>query len=455
MLSFLSRFRGLFPRVHVIAVGVCVLIMASGLVLLPSEEVAATRATMTLPLPTPEYTPAPLEVSLTTPSTTATQPEAPSALETLDEPETNWIVHTVKKGDSLSTVFNRAGLSAQTLYSVTNATRDNKALSRIYPGQKLYFHIENENELKSLKLENSVTKTTYIEHTELGFITRVIERQPDVQHRFASGVINNSLFLDGEKAGLSNRIIMELANIFGWDVDFALDIRKGDTFSLIYEQKYLDGKLIGEGNIVAAEFTNRNKVFTALRFTDSKGNSSYYSPEGKSMRKAFLRSPVDFSRISSSFSKNRFHPVLNKVRDHKGTDYAARTGTPIKSAGDGKIIFRGVKGGYGNVVIVQHGSSISTLYAHMSNFKRGQSTGTRVKQGDVIGFVGMSGTATGPHLHYEFRVNGVHKNPETVKFPHAAPVPQGERSAFKAVSTTLMAQLNTYQSSQIASSQLN
>ena len=452
MFAFIDRFRGFFPKVHLIAASVCTLLVLAVLILLPSQEVSATRSTQALVLPTPEYTPAPLDSALVSTTGLETKAEESALLDDIEPQaaEIEWQEFSVRKGDSLSLVFNRAGLSAQTLYSVTNATRDNKALSRIYPGQKLFFHITGDDELAAMKLENSVTKTTYIEKTDLGYVTRVVERQPEVQHRFASGIINNSLFLDGEKAGLSSKIIMELAGIFGWDVDFSLDIREGDSFSLIYEQKFLDGEFIGEGDIIAAEFVNQGDTFTAVRFTDSKGNTSYFAPDGKSMRKAFLRSPVDFTRISSSFRKNRFHPVLNRVRDHKGTDYAASTGTPIKSSGDGKIIFRGKKGGYGNVVIVQHGSSISTLYAHMSNFKRGQRVGTRVKQGEVIGFVGMSGTATGPHLHYEFRVNGVHKNPVTVKFPHAAPVAKSERSAFDAVAGTLTSQLNTYKSSMVA-----
>jgi murein DD-endopeptidase MepM/ murein hydrolase activator NlpD len=246
---------------------------------------------------------------------------------------------------------------------------------------------------------------------------------------------------------------MEMAALFGWDVDFALDIRKGDSFRVIYEEKKLDGKVIGVGNIVAAEFTNQGDTFTSLRYTDSKGNTSYYTPKGESMRKAFLRTPVDFARISSNFNMKRRHPVLNRIRAHKGVDYAASIGTPIKAAGDGKIIFRGVKGGYGNVIILQHGNNINTLYAHMSRFKKGLSVGSRIKQGQLIGYVGKSGMVTGPHLHYEFQVNGVHKNPVTVKLPHADPVPKSERASFMSTSQALMAQLETYSSTQVASAE--
>ncbi|WP_372835118.1 OapA family protein, partial [Pontibacterium sp.] len=370
----------------------------------------------------------------------------PNATPAVDE---NWVRYTIGKGDTLSSLFSKAGLSSQDVYSVTNASRHNKGLSRIYPGQEISFLIEN-NELKKLRLIRSKLLSTQIEKTENGYVSQIIERKPEIQHRYASGVINSSLFVDAEKAGLSNRMIMSLASIFGWDVDFALDIRQGDSFSVIYEERFLDGKMIGEGNIIAAQFTNQGRLVTALRFTDSNGTSSYYTPNGKSMRKAFLRTPVDFARISSRFNLKRKHPVLNRIRAHKGTDYAARTGTPIKASGDGKIIWRGTKGGFGRAVIIQHGSNITTLYAHMSKYRKGQRSGSRVKQGDIIGYVGQSGLASGPHLHYEFRLNGVHKNPMRVKFPNAAPIPKKERPAFKAVAATLMTQLESYRTTQVA-----
>jgi murein DD-endopeptidase MepM/ murein hydrolase activator NlpD len=207
---------------------------------------------------------------------------------------------------------------------------------------------------------------------------------------------------------------------------------------------------LSDGRILAAEFTNRGENYRAVLFTDPDGQSQYYSPDGASMRKAFLRSPVDFRRISSTFQRERFHPVLGKKRPHKGVDYAAATGTPIKAAGDGKVIFRGQKGGYGNVVILQHGGKYSTLYGHMSKFKQGVSNGSRVKQGQIIGYVGQSGMATGPHLHYEFRVDGVHRNPLTVKFPDAAPIPKEYKTAFQQQSQQLFAQLDLFRRVQVA-----
>jgi murein DD-endopeptidase MepM/ murein hydrolase activator NlpD len=319
-------------------------------------------------------------------------------------------------------------------------------------GESLSFLIQN-GELKKLKHLINPLKQVLLEQDGESYSIDVIEKEPEIEHRFAQGIIENSLFLDGEKAGLPSNTIMEMAALFGWDVDFALDIRKGDSFRVIYEEKLLDGKVIGAGDIVAAEFTNQGDTFTSLRYTDSKGNTSYYTPKGESMRKAFLRTPVDFARISSNFNLSRRHPVLNRIRAHKGVDYAASTGTPIKAAGDGKIIYRGVKGGYGNVIILQHGNNINTLYAHMSRFKKGLSVGSRIKQGQLIGYVGQSGMVTGPHLHYEFQVNGVHKNPVTVKLPHADPVPKAERASFLATSQALMAQLETYTKTQVASAE--
>lgn len=244
-------------------------------------------------------------------------------------------------------------------------------------------------------------------------------------------------------AGLDDSLAMELAFIFGWDIDFAQDIRKGDRFSVIYEEIFRHGEKIGNGDIVAAEFVNQGRKLQAFRYTSPDGSSQFFSADGKAMRKAFLRTPVDFARISSHFNLGRRHPILNRIRAHKGVDYAAATGTPIKAAGNGKVEFKGRKGGYGNTVIIKHGSSYSTLYAHMSRFGRGIHNGSRVQQGQIIGYVGSSGLATGPHLHYEFRVNGSHVNPLTVKLPAADPLPQKYKEDFRRSITPVLAQLET------------
>jgi murein DD-endopeptidase MepM/ murein hydrolase activator NlpD len=245
-------------------------------------------------------------------------------------------------------------------------------------------------------------------------------------------------------------MIMELAAIFGWDIDFALDIRRGDHFTVVYQEYYLEGKKVRDGDILAAEFTNQGKSYRAIRYVDADGNAGFYTPEGLSLRKAFLRTPVKFSRISSRFTLHRKHPILNRIRAHKGVDYAAPRGTPIRATGDGKVVFRGRKGGYGRTIVIQHGSKYSTLYGHMSRYNGKVKLGRRVRQGQVIGYVGSSGLATGPHLHYEFRIDGVHRNPLTVKLPVAEPIAKRYRDDFQKLATPLIAQLELLTRSLVA-----
>jgi len=327
-----------------------------------------------------------------------------------------------------------------------------KELKSVYPGQKLHFHLSDEN-LVGIELETNVNRRLKVVKTNSDYLVDEVVRDFEVRTQVASSTIDNSLFLAGQRAGLSAAVIMELANIFGWDIDFALDIRTGDQFSVVYEEKYLDGEKIKDGAIIAAEFVNAGESYRAVRYTDSKGDTDYYSQNGRSMRKPFLRTPVDFARISSRFNLKRKHPILNKIRAHKGVDYAASTGTPIKSSGDGKVVHRGNKGGYGRTIIVKHGSRYSTLYAHMHKYARNTQVGKRVKQGQIIGYVGKSGLATGPHLHYEFRVNGVHRNPLTVKLPDASPLPKSEMQRFKTATAEQFARLDLYSSTILAQNQ--
>jgi murein DD-endopeptidase MepM/ murein hydrolase activator NlpD len=244
---------------------------------------------------------------------------------------------------------------------------------------------------------------------------------------------------------------MNLAGIFAWDVDFVLDIRAGDDYYILYEEIWQDGKFVTTGEIIAAEFNNAGRTNHAIRFVDREGRSDYFTPEGRSVRKAFVRAPVDFTRISSNFNPRRKHPVLNTIRAHKGVDYAAPKGTPIKAAGDGKVIFRGRKGGYGNAIILQHGGNITTLYAHMTSFAKSAQNGRRVKQGQTIGYVGSTGLATAAHLHYEYRINGVHRNPRTVALPQADPIREEYRDEFIASAQPILDELNRYKRTQIAS----
>lgn len=364
--------------------------------------------------------------------------------------EGTWLEEKVKSGDNLALIFSRLKLSANLLHRIVNSSKEAKGLAKIRPGEAIRVRIDKQGEMLELVHKQSAIRSLQILPTEEGFSAQAHDRSLEKRIATASGTITNSLYLSAQRAGLSDALTMELANIFGWDIDFALEIRAGDQFSLIYEEEYLDGKKYRNGPILAAEFTNQGKVFRAIRFEDEEGYSSYFSPEGQSMRKAFLRAPVDFRRISSRFTKARYHPVLGKKRPHKGVDYSAATGTPIKAAGDGRVIFRGTKGGYGRTVIVRHGSQYTTLYAHMSKYRSNVGNGTRVRQGQVIGYVGKSGLATGPHLHYEFRVNGVHRNPLTIKLPAAEPLAKKYRSQFASVSAPLLSQLDLISKTMVA-----
>jgi len=358
----------------------------------------------------------------------------------------DWQEITVKSGDNLSLIFPRVGLSARDVYNVAQLGKEVKPLLNLKPGQILRFSIKSEEDTKALdklELELSALQTLSVTSSDDdGYQTSMETRVVESRQAQASGQIENSLFEAGIEAGLSDNIIMELAYIFGWDIDFALDLRKNDSFTIIYSEDFLDGEKIDDGDILAAEFTNRGKTYRAVRYTDETDVTRYYAPNGDSMRKTFSRSPVHFSRISSKFNPNRKHPVLKTNRPHRGVDYAAATGTPITATGDGKVQFLGTKGGYGRTIVLSHGGKYTTLYAHMSSYKKGLRSGKRVQQGDVIGYVGSSGLATGPHLHYEFRVNGVHRNPLTVALPKAEPLEKKYIADFKQKSKSLLAQLD-------------
>jgi murein DD-endopeptidase MepM/ murein hydrolase activator NlpD len=359
------------------------------------------------------------------------------------------LVHKINKGESLSTIFSKLDLSKRDLHAIIHANKLGKQFASIRPGKNLTAITNSDGVLQQLSYKKSKIENLIAIRTDDSFIVKIDSKPIETKITHAQATINSSLFLDGKTAGLSDKAIMQLANIFAWDIDFALSLRKGDQFTVVYEKLLVDGQEFDTGEIISAEFINQNHAFTAVRFEDKKGQVSYFSPEGKSMRKAFLRTPIEFARVSSHFNLKRKHPVLNRIRAHKGVDYAARTGTAITSTGDGKITYRGRQRGYGRVVIVQHGQKYSSLYAHMSKFKKGQRVGSRVKQGNVIGYVGQSGLATGPHLHYEFRVNGVHRNPLTVKLPHALPIKKSLLAEFKKQTAPLIAQLNKIKASNL------
>ena len=274
--------------------------------------------------------------------------------------------------------------------------------------------------LESLNRRISDTLTLSVSRAGDGFAVNYIENPLEIGVTGRRARIDSSLFEAGLDAGISAETVLVLANeIFGWDIDFANEIREGDEFSVLYQQKYQDGQYVSDGRVLAAEFRNRGRLHRAVWFESADGKvRGYYTPEGKGMRKAFLRAPLDFTRISSRFNPHRLHPLSGRVRAHKGIDYAAPTGTPIWAAGDGRVEFAGRKGGYGNAVVISHGRGITTLYGHMSRFAKSARSGRSVRQGELIGYVGTTGASTGPHLHYEYRIRGVHKNPESIPLPN-------------------------------------
>ncbi len=357
-----------------------------------------------------------------------------------DDERSQWERVTVRPGDTLYDIFQRLGLGAGEVQAVLDAGRAARRLARLVPGDELEI-LRRDGRLQALVHRPDQRRSLQVNRREDGrFHAQLTELPVDTWLASASATIRTSLFEAAQEAGLSDRLTMELAEIFGWDIDFALDIREGDRFSVLYEEFYRDGQYLGEGNIVAAEFTNQGKTYRAVRYTTPDGRTDYYTPEGRSVRRAFLRTPVQFTRISSRFGR-RFHPVLNRMRVHKGVDYAAPRGTPVRAAGDGKIVFRGRKGGYGKTVIIQHGQRYSTLYAHLNGYARGIRAGRRVRQGQIIAYVGSTGLTTGPHLHYEFRVDGVHRNPLTVRLPQAKPLKKAYLDDFRRAATGLLAQL--------------
>jgi murein DD-endopeptidase MepM/ murein hydrolase activator NlpD len=336
----------------------------------------------------------------------------------------DYLFHEVKRGDTLAKIFSGFKLSPQTTYKVSRAGADAKNLVSLKPGDLLYLQIDEAGQLNSLKYPISNTKTLIVSANGSNYESRIDTKQIEKMLGFSQGTISTSFWNAGTEAGLSDTQIMELAGIFGWDIDFAQEIRAGDTFNMAYEELYVDGEFIGFGDIVAAEFVNQGEIFTAIRYTDNR----YYTPEGRSMRKSFLRAPINFKYVSSSFNPRRFHPVQKRIKPHRGVDYVARVGTPVMAAGDGKVIRASYDKYNGHHVFIQHGERYQTKYLHFT--KRAVKVGQTVKQGQVIGYLGSTGMVTGAHLHYEFLVDGVHRNPRTVSLPKALPIESSQKAKF-------------------------
>ncbi len=357
---------------------------------------------------------------------------------------------TISRGDTLDKLFRKHNLDIGQLVTIARLDEPRKLFRQIKPGD--VFEITHENgKLVSMYSTLNLTSALKIDRQETGFTAEIVELPIETRKRHAYGLIETSLFESAAQAGLRDKVIMNIAGIFAWDVDFVLDIRSGDDFYVQFEEIWQNGEFVTDGEIIAAEFNNNGRTYRAIRFIDENGRSDYFTPDGHSVRKAFIRAPVDFTRVSSNFNPRRKHPILNTIRAHRGVDYAAPRGTPIKAAGDGKVIFRGVKPGYGNTVILQHGGNITTLYAHMSRFAASGRVGSRVRQAQTIGYVGATGLATANHLHYEYRVSGVHRNPRTVKLPQADPIAEKYRDQFFTSAEPILEELEQFKRTKIAS----
>lgn len=349
----------------------------------------------------------------------------------------------VAPGDTLASIFQRQGISPATLDRILRIGKDTRELARLRVGQHLEFDVRD-GELHQLVHERDLRSALVVTLGQSGDYTAEL-RKLHTESRIASahGVVSSSLFEAAQESGLSDAMGIRLAEVFGYDIDFVLDIRDGDQFTVIYEQISRPGHETVDGAILAAEFVNDGKTYRAVRYVADDGSADYYSTEGTSLRKAFLRTPVNFTRISSHFNLRRRHPVLNTIRAHKGVDYAAPIGTPVRATGDGKVHFVGNKGGYGRTVILQHGDHYRTVYAHLSRFARAIGNGQRVRQGQTIGYVGQSGLATGPHLHYEFQVDGSHRNPLTIDLPRGESIPTRLIADFRKQTGVWLAELES------------
>jgi murein DD-endopeptidase MepM/ murein hydrolase activator NlpD len=349
----------------------------------------------------------------------------------------------VMRNDTLDRIFRRLKLNLADLASMRMLPGVRTSLDSLRPGESLRL-IHRDSQLFGLERRLNETETLKVSRATSGLTANVVQNAVQLSTRTIRGTIDSSLFEAVEAAGGHDQTAVGLADIFGWDIDFVLAVRPGDSFVVTYPEIWRDGAYVKDGPIEAAEFTNQGREYRAVRYTDPTGASHYYTPDGRPLHKAFLRAPLEFTRVSSGFNSARYHPILHRIRAHQGVDYAAPIGTPVRAAGDGVVRFAGVKGGYGNLVEIEHGHGITTVYGHLSRFAHGTHAGARVAQGTVIAYVGMTGLATGPHLHYEYRVNGVFKNPQTVVLPPAAPIEAAWRADFDRQSAPPLATLDIF-----------
>ncbi len=357
---------------------------------------------------------------------------APPILAVDPSETTYWREERVRRGDTIGSLLARAGVDDAEAMQFLRVDRSARPVYQLRPGRAVRVATDGAGLLLGLKFQTADGEMLAVDRAGDGFRAERVAAAEDLRTTMRAGEIRTSLFAAADAAGVPDAITIALAEVFAGDIDFYHDLRLGDRFTVVYETRLIDGEAVGTGRILAAEFVNKGVALRVFRWAGDDGDESYYREDGRSARGAFLRSPMEFSRVTSGFSLARFHPILKQWRAHKGTDYAAPTGTPVRATADGVVTFAGVQGGYGNVIFLRHDGSYSTVYGHLSRFAAGVRNGARVRQGDTIGHVGQTGWATGPHLHYEFRIGGEARNPLTVALPASRPVPAASLTAFRA-----------------------
>jgi len=359
--------------------------------------------------------------------------------------DNKWQTIHPRAGDSMATIFHRLGLSAQNLQLVVYKNPYAKALSAIKPSQKLKFLIAN-HKLEQLVFPLNDIQTLTIYRSGTNYKTKVDSKKVTSKERYVTGIVKGSLYTTAQRMGIPQKLIHQMTQVLSKQVDFTHGVRSGDHFAIAYEAQYVQDKMVGIGEILATSYSSKGKTAQAVRHRSRNGSVDYYTPQGESFKKAFSRYPMRFSHISSTFTTSRYHPILHYRRAHKGIDLAAPIGTPIQATGDGVIQTIGRHNGYGNMIQIKHDTKFTTLYGHMLRFQKGLSKGSRVKRGQIIGYVGQTGLASGPHCHYELHVHGQPRNPTTTSLPTASPVPAREMASFKAKTNSLFAKLKALDS---------
>ncbi|MCW5618920.1 MAG: M23 family metallopeptidase [Nitrosomonas sp.] len=363
-----------------------------------------------------------------------------------------WQQENIRRGDTVSAILDRLNVNPQDKVEFMRAARNSRAMRQLVPGRTIQAQTTADGELVTLRYFFGHEELFLMEKTDDGFKMSEQKIELESQIQMKSGVVSSSLFAATDSAGVPNTVTLQMIEILASDVDFHRDLHKGDRFTVVYETLINNnGEHAKVGKVLAIEFVNKDKTYQAVYFQSSNGDSGYYTPEGESLRKAFLKAPLDFSRISSGFSHARFHPVLKEWRAHRGIDYAAPTGTPVKATANGTVSFAGTQRGYGKLIVLKHSGPYETAYGHLSRFAKGLANGARIKQGDIIGYVGMTGMATGPHLHYELRVDGVQRDPAKVALPTSTPIAKKDRLAFQSEAESLIARLDIMRNIHFAS----